>query len=51
MPRRGDISRGYPSPSANPFNTNDHSISIDFSSESRTEQYFVTASSIARSTS
>ena len=32
-----------------PFSTSDQSIRIDLSSESRTEQYFVTASSIARS--
>lgn len=35
--------------SLSPFNVRDQTISIDLSSESRTEQYFVTASSIARS--
>jgi hypothetical protein len=37
------------SASLSPFRTSDQLISIDLSSESRTEQYFVTASSIARS--
>jgi hypothetical protein len=37
------------SPSVSPFRTSDQLISIDLSSESRTEQYFMTASSIARS--
>jgi hypothetical protein len=37
------------SASLSPFRTSDQLISIDLSSESRTEQYFVTASSMARS--
>jgi hypothetical protein len=37
------------SASLSPFKTSDQLISIDLSSESRTEQYFVTASSMARS--